>query len=221
MIEEKDNVEKKDGIKSEIDSTIKDLVWKNTVYNNNYSVIEGKNDLLRKLSENFPNVEFSGFDITKLMDSESERDKINPQIVDDFVRVCEILNDDGKNEFFSIDLADKAFKVMYENNFSVRPKDPIIRNFYEIYEENRQIIEENRDILEENERLRNDKDSLMEENRVLTEENKELKEKNSKLEKMLQKTVEFCQSVKRSKVGKIFFSKEIKGLSRPDDDFNR
>lgn len=214
MIEEKDNVEKKDGIKSEIDSTIKDLVWKNTVYNNNYSVIEGKNDLLRKLSENFPNVEFSGFDITKLMDSESERDKINPQIVDDFVRVCEILNDDGKNEFFSIDLADKAFKVMYENNFSIRPKDPMIKSFYEIYEENRKIIEEN-------EKLRNRRDNLIKDNRALTKENKELLENVFKLEKMLQKTVEFCQSVKRSKVGKIFFSKEIKGLSRPDDDFNR
>ena len=47
----------------------------------------------------------------------------------------------------------------------------------------------------------------------LKEENEKLKQENKKILKMLEATLAFCERVRHSRVGKMFFHKELKEVS--------
>lgn len=80
----------------------------------------------------------------------------------------------------------------------------------------RESQEENVKLSEQNESLTQQVDRANEDNNNLCTENENLKQKVTGLQKMLSKTLDFCNTVRNSRFGKIFFRKKIKELPTPD-----
>lgn len=137
--------------------------------------------------------------------------------VSTFLEVCETLNDSDEMKDKDFNIED-LFEKMYEYKLDTRPKDTILRNYYERYKSFREKEKENKKLKEENTNLSENSNVLEEKNTNLNSENNELKIKNEKLTKLLSKTLAFCENVKNSRFGRFFFKKQIKALSEPNND---
>lgn len=134
-----------------------------------------------------------------------------------FFKACETLNNTDKPSSIEED----AFEPIYKYGFTLRPKDTMLKGYCESYLKFRGKQDENQEIVEERKQLNEKITDLQKENSGLQRENGELKQKVNILQKMLSRTLAFCERVRNSRVGKLFFRKDIKELPSADESFER
>lgn len=133
-----------------------------------------------------------------------------------FFTVCENLNDSGIIENSSFNIEEEAFSRIYDYDFELSPKNPMLKNYYQRYKAYRENKKGNAKLLEQNESLTQQVDKANEDNNNLRIENENLKQKVTGLQKMLSKTLDFCNTVRNSRFGKFFFRKKMKELPTLD-----
>ena len=158
-------------------------------------------------------------------DAKDNKEKIDEEYTDafsGFFRACEILN--GDKEEGTYDIEKDAFEAMYKHEFKLRPKNTMLNSFYETYKKlndekkiNTELAKKNEVLQQQIEEKTTENTELVETNTELTETNTELTKKVSKLQKMLSKTLEFCNKVKSSILGRFFFRKHLKALPSPEE----
>ncbi len=164
-------------------------------------------------------------EIEKMKEAESKKAQLEKQYNDtyaSFFEICEKLNDSEALENPDYDIEEEIFNKIYEQGFKLRPKNTILKKYYETYKTSRDKAEENEILTEKNSELSEKVEQTIEENKQLRNDNDKLKndnseliQKNSKLQRMLTKTLEFCNYVRESRFGKFFFRKKIKELPEP------
>ncbi len=167
--------------------------------------------------------------------SEEERDSMHeakekqPKLEEEYTEaytgffdVCEKLSNPEILNNPEYDFEGEIFNTIYEQGFSLRPQNSILKNYYKSYKARRDKEKENEDLSEKNstlseqvEKANEENTQLKSDNDKLKNDNEELKQKNSKLQSMLAKTLEFCDYVRESKFGKFFFRKKVKELPSP------
>lgn len=150
--------------------------------------------------------------------SKPELDKSYTQAFSTFFEVCEILNDSKRMEAQEFDIEEDVFSKMYEYGLETVSKNPMIKNYYKRYKSFRENEKDNENLKQENDSLKQENVTIKEEVSNLHDENNYLKQKVKKFQTMLSKTLNFCEHVKNSRFGKLFFKKQIKGLPEPDID---
>ncbi|MBR3674018.1 MAG: hypothetical protein IKN65_07085 [Clostridia bacterium] len=137
--------------------------------------------------------------------------------INSFFTTCEILN--GDRDLNSCDIEKDAFQPICDYKLELRPKNPFYSNYFNTYQKYNEAKSNNEKLIHSNmviERKLNEKVNENKEltiaNQELTQENTTLKANVSKLRKMLDKTLEFCNKVKESKLGRLFFRKHLKAL---------
>ena len=93
----------------------------------------------------------------------------------------------------------------------------MLKGYCESYLKYKKQKDENQKIVEKNNKLNEQVTGLQNENSGLQKENEELKQKVNVLQKMLSRTLDFCNRVRNSRVGKVFFRKDIKELPGVED----
>lgn len=131
--------------------------------------------------------------------------------LNEFWNICEGLSNIEQLNDSSFDIENELFKKIYDYHYDIRPKNPILKQFYNSYCEKRKMNEKNQEIQEKNQNLEKS-------NEELTQQNTQLSTKVSKLQKMLKKTFEFCENVRNSRFGRFFFAKKLKGLPSPEEE---
>lgn len=143
------------------------------------------------------------------------------QAFDAYVGMVEKLSDEEQINSPSYDIEQEVFQPIYTYSFGLRPRNKILRNFYETYADKEDKSKRVTELEEDNTKLQETNTSLEEQNNSLQTENVELTNKVSRLQKMLQKTIQFCDTVKRSRFGRFFFGKQIKALPAPEEDLEK
>ena len=133
-----------------------------------------------------------------------------------FFSVCENLNDSKILENPEFNIENEVFSRIYDYNFELSPKNPMLKNYYQTYKAYRKSQEENKKLSEQNKSLTQQVDEANEHNSNLGIENENLEKKFKELQKMLSKTLDFCNTVRNSRFGKFFFRKKIKELPALD-----
>lgn len=161
----------------------------------------------------------------RMYEAEEKQPKLEEQYTaayTGFFDICEKLSNPEILENPEYDFEGEIFSQIYEQGFSIRPKNPILKKYYESYrtrrdkeKENEGLSEKNSTLSEQIEQVNQENMQLRNDNDKLNNDNNELKQKNSKLQSMLAKTLKFCDYVRESRFGKFFFRKKIKELPPP------
>lgn len=161
----------------------------------------------------------------RMYDAEEKQPKLEEEYTEaytGFFDVCEKLSNPEILDNPEYDFEGEIFSTIYEQGFSIRPQNPILRKYYETYKarrdkekENESLLGENSTLSEQVEQANQENTQLKEDNDKLKSDNAELKQRNSKLQSMLAKTLKFCDYVRESRFGRFFFRKRIKELPEP------
>lgn len=127
----------------------------------------------------------------------------------------EVIEDQGDPilNYFNYTVLKEGFSrtIGFEGNRDFLIKNyPITRGWFEIREGIR--TEENVENSEHNEEVENLKNRIKTMEEQHKGEMKKLREEKESLQRMLKKTLEVCESVKRSPLGKLFFGRKLKEL---------
>lgn len=137
--------------------------------------------------------------------------------INSFFTTCEILN--GDKDLNSCNIEQDAFQPICDYKLELRPKNPLYSNYFNTYQKYNEAKSNNEKLIHSNMVIERKLNEKVNENQELKQENQELKQENtalktnvSKLRKMLDKTLEFCNKVKESRLGRFFFRKQLKAL---------
>lgn len=102
-----------------------------------------------------------------------------------FFEICEKLNDSDVLENPDYDFEGEIFSKMYEQDFRLRPKNLILKKYYETYKVGRDKTKENQVLTEKNSKLSEKVEQTNEENKQLRNDNDKLKSDNNELKQKI------------------------------------
>lgn len=197
---------------------------------NNYDKISGVKASIES-QKMYGGSSVSQEEIQKMKEAEKKQPDLENEYTNaysNFFEVCEKLNSPEVLENPEFDFESEIFSKMYEQKFSLRPKNPILKKYYETYKsgrdkekENQQLSEKNSALSEKIEHADQENIQLKNDNETLKSDNSDLKQKVGKLQGMLAKTLDFCDHVRKSTFGKFFFRKKIQELPAAGEDRDR
>lgn len=187
-------------IYSEVNFNVSDQQYMNDLWKRQQEIkriLTGKRDI--KEDEEYRKLEVEDEDINNVFNA--------------FKNTYEFLNKPDKT-----DNIEDIFNLIYKYGFSLRPKDPILNGYLESYLQCKRLEEETQEANKKIGELSSEVDELQEKNKNLEERNNNLDKEIGVLQRMLLKTLDFCNRVRNSIWGHLFFRKDIKELPGGDKD---